>query len=281
MPGRLQGKVAIITGGGSGIGGATAVRFAREGAAVLVADLDADRSANIIDEIRGSGGAATYAKLDVRKQADAADMVAAAVAEYGHLDVLVNNVGGSRGDDMLGDLDEATWDFNFTFSLKPTFFCTKAALPELLKRTDERPHAAIVNLSSLTGLTAMGLPAYAAAKAGVVLFTQNLAIQYGSRGVRANVIAPGTTITGNWTPAFEADPGLHDRLAALYPVGRLGRPDDIANAALYLASDESTFVNGTTLVVDGGYMAGNDSFIKASVGEHDTHDLWGRETGNV
>jgi NAD(P)-dependent dehydrogenase (short-subunit alcohol dehydrogenase family) len=254
------------------------VRFAREGAAVLVADIDTDRSANVTDEIRDSGGAASYAKLDVRKQSDAADMVATAVAEYGHLDVLVNNVGGSMGDDMLGDLDEETWDFNFTFSLKPTFFCTKAALPELLKRTDDRPHAAIVNLSSLTGLTGMGLPAYAAAKAGVVQFTQNLAIQYGSRGVRANVIAPGATITGNWTLAFAADPGLHDRLAALYPVKRLG---DIANAALYLASDEATFVNGTTLVVDGGYMAGNDSFIKASVGEHDTHDLWGRETGNA
>jgi NAD(P)-dependent dehydrogenase (short-subunit alcohol dehydrogenase family) len=281
MAGRLQGKVAIITGGGSGIGGAMAVRFAREGASVLIADIDAERSANVIDEIQRSGGAATYAKLDVREKCDAADMVATAVAEYGHLDVLVNNVGGSRGDDMLGDLDEETWDFNFTFSLKPTFFCTKAALPELLKRTGDRPHAAIVNLSSLTGLTAMGLPAYAAAKAGVVLFTQNLAIQYGARGITSNVIAPGTTITGNWTPAFAADPGLHDRLAALYPVARLGRPDDIANAALYLASDEATFVNGTTLVVDGGYMAGNDSFIKASVADGDTHDVWGRETGNA
>ena len=184
--------------------------------------------------------------------------------------MLVNNVGGAKGDDLLDELDEELWDWNFTFSLKPTYFCTRAALPELLKRTDDRPQASIVNLSSLTGITAIGMPAYAAAKAGVVMFTQNLAIRYGPRGVRANTIAPGTTITGNWKPAFEDDPGLSDRLAALYPLRRLGQPIDIANAALYLASDEASFVNGVTLPVDGGFMAGTDAFVKAATGGSDT-----------
>ena len=166
MAGRLEGEVAIVTGGGSGIGGACAIRFAAEGAAVLVADLDPVRSADVVAKIEEAGGRAAYAKLDVRREGDAADMVAAAVSEFGHLDILVNNVGGGKGDDLIGELDEETWDWNFDFSLKPTYFCTRAALPELLKRTKERPDAAIVNLSSMNGITAIGLPAYAAAKAG-------------------------------------------------------------------------------------------------------------------
>ncbi len=276
MAARLEGKVAIITGGGSGIGGATAVRFAEEGAAVLVADLDPDRSANIIGEIESAGGRAAYARLDVRQESDAVDMVAKAIAEFEHLDIIVNNVGGGKGDDLLEELDEETWDWNFEFSLKPTYFCTRAALPELLKR----PGAAIVNLASINGLTGIGLSAYAAAKAGVVLFTQNLAVQYGPRGVRANVVAPGTTITDFWKPIVDADPDMIERLAQIYPMRRLGRPIDIANAALYLASDEASFVNGVTLPVDGGFMAGTDAFVKAATGGRTSRELWGKETGN-
>ena len=123
----LDGKVAIVTGGGSGIGGACAVRFASEGAAVLVADLDPQRSANIIDEIESAGGQAAYSKLDVRKESDAVDMVRDAISRFGHLDIIVNNVGGGKGDDLVEELDEETWDWNFEFSLKPTYFCTRAA----------------------------------------------------------------------------------------------------------------------------------------------------------
>ena len=279
MAGRLSGQVAIITGAGSGIGGACAVRFAAEGASILVADLDADRSAGVIAEIEGAGGAAAYARLDVRREGDAADMVAAAVSAFGHVDILVNNVGGGKGDDLLSELDEETWDWNFDFSLKPTYFCTRAALPELLRRTEDRPGAAIVNLSSVNGITAIGLPAYAAAKAGVVMFTRNIAVRYGPMGVRANVIAPGTTITDFWKPIVDADPPIVDRLAALYPARRLGRPIDIANAALFLASPEASFVNGVTLPVDGGFTAGTDAFVGAATGERSAQDLWGKDTG--
>lgn len=280
MAGRLEGKVAIITGAGSGIGGACAVRFAEEGAAVLVADLDPDRSANIISQIESAGGRAAYAKLDVRRESDAADMVAKAVSEFGHLDVIVNNVGGGKGDDLIEELDEETWDWNFDFSLKPTYFCTRAALPELLKRTEDRPTAAVINLASINGLTGIGLPAYAAAKAGVVLFTQNLAVRYGPEGVRSNVIAPGTTLTDFWKPIVDSDPDMVGRLAEIYPMRRLGRPIDIANAALFLASDEASFVNGVTLPVDGGFMAGTDAFVKAATGGRTSRELWGKETGD-
>ncbi len=280
MAGRLEGEVAIVTGGGSGIGGACAVRFAAEGAAVLVADLDPERSGRVISEIETAGGRAAYARLDVRREGDAADMVAKAVSEFGHVDILVNNVGGGKGDDLLEELDEETWDWNFDFSLKPTYFCTRAALPELLRRTDERPDAAIVNLSSMNGITAIGLPAYAAAKAGVVMFTRNLAVTYGPRGVRANVIAPGTTLTDFWKPMVESDPEMVGRIADVYPMKRLGRPEDIANAALYLASPEASFVNGVTLAVDGGFTAGTDIFVKAATGEgRSPRDLWGKGTG--
>ena len=280
MSGRLKGEAAIVTGGGSGIGGACAVRFASEGAAVLIADLDPVRSGKVISRIESSGGRAAYARLDVRRESDAVDMVAKAVEEFGHVDILVNNVGGGKGDDLLTELDEDTWDWNFDFNVKSTYFCTRAALPELLKRTEERPDAAIINLSSMNGMTAIGLPAYAAAKAGIVMFTQNLAISYGPMGVRANAIAPGTTITDFWKPIIEADSGLVDRLADVYPMKRLGSPEDIANAALYLASPEASFVNGVTLPVDGGFTAGTDIFVRAATaGGRSPRDMWGKETG--
>ena len=112
------------------------------------------------------------------------------------------------------------------------------------------------------------------------MFTQNLAVQYGPRGVRANVVAPGTTITDFWKPIVDADPDMIERLAQIYPMRRLGRPVDIANAALYLASDEASFVNGVTLPVDGGFMAGTDAFVKAATGGRTSRDLWGKDTGN-
>ena len=123
MSGRMENRVAIVTGGGSGIGGETAVRFAQEGAAVLIADLDPDRSTNIIEKIRSFGGRAEYSKLDVRVPDDANKMVSKAIECFGSLDTLVNNVGGGKGDDLINELDEETWNFNFDFALKPTYYC--------------------------------------------------------------------------------------------------------------------------------------------------------------
>ncbi len=280
MSGRMENRVAIVTGGGSGIGGETAIRFAEEGAAVLVADLDPDRSANIIDKIKSFGGRAEYSKLDVRISSDADKMVSKAIESFGHLDTLVNNVGGGRGDDLINELDEETWNFNFDFTLKPTYYCCRAAMPKLLESAESRPGAAIVNLSSVNGMIAIGLPAYAAAKAGVEMFTKNIAIQYGSRGVRSNLVAPYTTRTDFWKPIFEADPETPKRLGDLNPMRRIGDPIDIANAILFLASDEASFINGALLPVDGGFTAGTDIFTRS--GGRAGEQFWSShaETGN-
>ena len=267
---RLKGKSAIVTGGGSGIGGAIARRFASEGAAVVVADLDPERSGRLVEQINEQGGEAAYVKVDVTEAGGAQRMVEEAIGRSGKLDILVNNVGGGRGNG-LEELDEAMWDWNFNFVLKGTFLSCKAAMPHLL----EGPGAAIVNISSINGVLAIGLEAYSAAKAGVVSFTQNLAIRYGPRGVRANVVAPGTTETDFWIHARESDPEIFDRLGRVYPVGRVGRPDDIANAALFLASDEAAFINGALLPVDGGFTAGTDVFERTALHRSSGQDIWG------
>ena len=269
---RLKGKVAIVTGGGSGIGGAIATRFAKEGAAVVVADLDPVRSEKLVAQIKVGGGKAAYAKLDAMKYTDAVAMVDTAVKTFGHLDILINNVGGGKGNG-LEELDEAAWDWNMNFALKPAFLCSKAAMPRLL----ERPGSAIVNISSINGLTAIGLEAYAAAKAGVVLLTKNLALKYGPRGVRSNVIAPGTTRTDFWIPAEEKDPDIFNRIGKVYPMGRVACPDDIANAALFLASDEASYVNGVVLPVDGGFTAGTNIFDQAARGGGAAKEIWGTD----
>lgn len=270
---RLQGKVAVVTGGGSGIGAAIVSRFAREGASVVIGDLDSVRSEKLVEQIEAAKGKVTYVKIDATKYDDVVTMVETAVQAYGKLDILVNNVGGGKGDG-LEEIDEEIWDWNFNFALKPTFLSTKAAMPELLKSKG----AAIVNISSMNGVVAIGLDAYAAAKAGVIMFTRNLAIKYGPRGVRANAIAPGTTPTDFWIPAHQKDPDIFKRIGDVYPLRRVATTEDIANAALYLASEEASFVNGVLLPVDGGFTAGTDIFNRAAREGGAGGDIWGKET---
>ena len=266
---RLEGKVAIVTGGGSGIGGAIAERFAAEGASVLVADIDRDRSTSLVSRITADGDKANYFRVDVTNETTVREMVDEAASQFGKLDILVNNVGGGAGR-SLEEIDEALWDWNFTFALKSTFLCCRAALPKLL----ESGNSAIVNISSINGVTAIGLDAYGAAKAGVIHLTKNIAVRYGPRGLRANVIAPGTTETDFWLTAKSEDPHIMDRIGKVYPPGRVCRPDEIANAALFLASDEASFVNGALLPVDGGFTAGSDVFERAAIGDSDPDLIW-------
>ncbi len=259
---RLQGKVAIVTGGASGIGRATARRFASEGAAVSVADINDTGGKQVAETIVAEGGKASFVHADVTRQADASALVQQTLAQFGRLDILVNNAGGASGD-SLEEIDEATWDWNFDLVLKSVYFCSRAAIPRLL----EGQGGCIVNISSVNGLTAIGQDAYSAAKAAVVSLTQNIAVRYGPRGLRANVICPGTVQTEAWRRTAERSPDVFQRVARLYPLRRVGRPEDIANAALFLASDEAAFVNGAVLVVDGGLTAGTDLFRRVVSGE--------------
>jgi NAD(P)-dependent dehydrogenase (short-subunit alcohol dehydrogenase family) len=258
---RLQDRVAIVTGGGSGIGAAIAHCFAQEEAKVVVTDRYIERAAAVVAEIEAEGGVALAMPMEVTDAYAVAHMVQQALATYGSIDILVNNAAISKGDDIL-TIDEEVWDHNLDVVLKGTFLCTKAVLPTLI----ERRYGAIVNISSVNGLTGLGEEAYGAAKAGVINLTQNMAIKYGKYNVRANVICPGTIHTPIWQPRLDQDPQIFEKLAQWYPLGRVGQPEDVAKAALYLASDDAAWVTGTVLNVDGGLMAGSYGMARALEG---------------
>ncbi|MDP9375929.1 MAG: glucose 1-dehydrogenase [Chloroflexota bacterium] len=259
---RLADKVAIVTGGGGpGIGRAIAERFAREGARVVVADLVAERAAEVTAAIGAAGGTALTVEADVTRAAAVEALATRAIEAFGRVDILVNNAGRSRGDDIR-TIDEVTWDWNFAVVLKSAYLCSRALVPGMIARGG----GAIVNIASVNGLTGLGEEAYGAAKAGMVNLTQNLAVKYGRHGVRANCICPGTIRTPAWAGRLARDPHVFERLTKWYPLGRVGEPADIANAALFLASDEAAWLTGAILPVDGGLMAGNGQMNRELVG---------------
>lgn len=247
---RLQDRVAIVTGGGSGIGQAIAHLFASEGAHVVVVDRVAERATATASHIETMGRQALAVTLDVTDSQAIQQMVAAVHDRFGQIDILVNNAAFSQGDDIL-TIDEATWDRNLDVVLKSVFLCSKAVLPTMI----EQRRGAIINIASVNGISTFGEEAYSAGKAGVINLTRNMATKYGQYNVRVNVICPGTIQTPLWQPRLEADPQLFEKLADWYPLGRVGQPEDVAQAALYLASDAASWVTGISLVVDGGLLA--------------------------
>ena len=243
---RFDGRVVIVTGAGSGIGRVIVQRFAGEGAKVAVVDWVADRADGVTAEIASAGGSALSVHADVssRRDVDA--------SELGPVDVLINNAAIAEGDDVL-QMDEATWDRDVAVVLRSVFLCCRAVLPSMI----DRRTGAIVNISSVNGITALGNEAYSAAKAGMLNLTQGIAVRYGAHGIRCNAIAPGTIRTPIWQARIDRDPVVFQRLVKWYPLGRVGEPDDIANAAMFLASDEASWITGAVLPVDGGLLAGN------------------------
>jgi NAD(P)-dependent dehydrogenase (short-subunit alcohol dehydrogenase family) len=249
---KLKDKVAIVTGGGSGIGQAIAQRFAQEGAKVVVVDRLGEKAQGTAAQIAGAGGEALAVMTDVSDKEGVEVMVAQALERYGQVDILVNNAAVAEGEDLL-QLDESVWDFNLEVTLKGVFLCSQAVLPAMIGQKG----GAIVNIASVNGLAAFGHPAYSAAKAGVLNLTKNMAVSYGGHGVRVNAICPGTIRTPIWQSRVELDPQIFERLAKWYPLGRVGEPEDVAKAALFLASDDASWITGETLTVDGGLMAGS------------------------
>lgn len=250
---RFHGRVAIVTGGGEGIGRATAQRLAAEGAAVVVTDIDAAAAGRCVDAIGEAGGQAAASIGSVTDEAAVAAAVALAVARFGALDVLVNNAAFTVKS-TLDDCAPADWDREFDVTLRGAFLFARAALAPMVAQG----RGAIVNIGSVNALLYLGNPAYSAAKAGLVSLTQSLAVEAGPRGVRTNMVSPGSVRTGHvtWVERQRRDPAIFEKLARWYPVGRVGRPEDIAAAICFLASDEAAFVNGANLVVDGGLTAG-------------------------
>ena len=254
---RLDKKVALITGGGSGIGRACAVTFACEGARVVVTDLrdaDVDRTVEIVSE---AGGKAVGIAGDVTRSEDAQKMVRTATDSFGRLDILVNSAGiATRNIETDDSTVEELWDKVIEVNLKGTFLVSWAAHPEMVKAGG----GSIINLSSIIGLVGhqvgfgSAFNPYAASKGGVIQFTRNLALHVASDKVRVNAICPGYTVT-TLTETLTGSPETMVRLESMHPMGRLGQPEEMAAAALYLASDESSYVTGTYLAVDGGYTA--------------------------
>jgi NAD(P)-dependent dehydrogenase (short-subunit alcohol dehydrogenase family) len=244
---RFDGRVAIVTGAGSGIGRETARQLAAEGARVVVADRAGDRADEVAREIGAIG-----VRADVSVAEDVAAMAAAARDSFGPVDLLVNNAGFARGDDVLA-IDEATWDEELAVDLKAAYLCARETLPDMI----ERRGGAIVNVATVNALAALGNEAYSAAKAGLVSLTQSLAVRYGRYGVRANAVAPGTVRTSAWRERLEKEPQVFEKLAAWYPLGRVGEPEDVAHAILFLASDAAAWITGVVLRVDGGLLAGS------------------------
>jgi NAD(P)-dependent dehydrogenase (short-subunit alcohol dehydrogenase family) len=259
---QLAGKVAVITGGGSGIGRATAERFAREGALVIVADLIADRADETVAHIAGMGGEALAVAADVSDAQAVEALAQRALATYGQVDILVNNAAISQGDDIR-EIDEATWDRNLAVVLKSAYLCSRALVPQMIARRT----GAIVNIASVNGLAAFGEEAYSAGKAGMISLTQNMAVKYGQYGVRANCLCPGTVRTPIWVPRVAENPRIFEQLAQWYPLGRVGEPEDVANAALFLASDQAAWITGSVLNVDGGLMAGRFQMSRDLTGQ--------------
>jgi NAD(P)-dependent dehydrogenase (short-subunit alcohol dehydrogenase family) len=250
---RLDGKVAIVTGGGSGIGRVTSELFAAEGARVVVADVQSDHAASVAAAITASGGRATAIAVDVTNEDQVASMVGCAVDTYGGLDVLMNNAGIFPDDDGgVLDTPPSTWELVMDVNLKGVWLGCRAAVPAMLASGG----GSIVNMASFVALVgaATAQVAYTASKGGVLAFTRELAVEYARQGIRANSLCPGPIETPLLAELL-ADPARRQRRLTHIPIGRFGRPEEIARAALFLASDEASFVTGSSMVVDGGITA--------------------------
>ena len=247
---RLAGRVAIVTGAANGIGRAMAERFASEGAAVLIADVQRDAGEAVAAAIRDRGGRAESAATDVSHEPDVHTMIDAAVARFGGLDILVNNAGIGRFV-PFADLEPGEWDRIFAVNLRAAYLACRAAVAHL-KRSG---HGAILNVSSQSGLQGQPMnEAYCASKAGVILLTRSLARELAPDGVRVNCICPGGTETA-LLGAFRRTITTAESAPASPPLGRFARPEEIAAAALFLVSDDASYVTGVALPVDGGATA--------------------------
>ena len=248
---RLEGKVAFISGGARGMGAVEARLFASEGAAVGIGDTLEEEGSAVASEINESGGNCLFAPLDVTAESDWQRAIADTVARFGRLDILVNNAGISQWS-LLHETSEEDWDWVMDINTKGVFLGTKHAIPAM----KESGGGSIINISSQLGLvgTEQSSPQYQASKGAVRLLTKHTAMQYAPDGIRCNSVHPGPIVTP-MTEVRRGDPEAYAEMVSRIPLGRFGQPEEIANGVLYLASDESGWVTGSELVLDGGWTA--------------------------
>ena len=250
MP-RLQDQVAIVTGGAQGLGGAIARGIAAEGASVLIADIDLEGSRRNVRRIQAAGNTAVALRTDVSRREDLQAAVERAVREWGRLDILVNNAFdvSTAGTGGAVQVSEADWDAGMNVMVKAIYRAVKLAVPEMIKSGA----GSIVNISSVHGLlTAPGFLVYETAKAAVIGMTRQMACEYGPDGIRVNSILPGHMVTERLQPMWDENPSGHAYFENQYPLRRLGTTEDIAQGAVFLCSEEASFITGHALVIDGG-----------------------------
>jgi NAD(P)-dependent dehydrogenase (short-subunit alcohol dehydrogenase family) len=253
---RVENKVAVVTGAGLGIGKASALLLAREGAKVAVTDINDEDGQNVVDEIVAAGGVAKYWHLDTSYEDDVRNVLADVHNEWGAIDILVNNAGIAGVNKPTHEISREEWDDLMSVNVTGVFLCTKYVIPYMLRYSS----GSIINLSSIYGIIGAGdLPPYHASKGAVRLMSKNDALVYAKENIRVNSIHPGFI----WTPLVETlgdaseegTEAFRKQLDRLHPLGHVGEPEDVAYGVLYLASDESKFVTGTELIIDGGYTA--------------------------
>jgi NAD(P)-dependent dehydrogenase (short-subunit alcohol dehydrogenase family) len=256
MATELEGKVGLVTGGTSGIGRETAVLFAKAGAKVVVAGRRAVEGEETIELIRAAGGDGLFVKTDVSKASEVETLVQKAVEKFGRLDIAFNNAGIEGVWSPIVRQSEEDWDRTIAINLKGVWLCLKYEIRQMLMQGGG---GAIVNMSSITGLVgAVGVAAYSASKHGVIGLTQTAALENAKTGIRINAVCPGFTETPMSDRVFRA-PGVHKYVLSCHPIGRLGRPKEIAEAVLWMCSDRASFMTGQSLILDGGFLAGSNS----------------------
>jgi len=250
----LKNKVAIITGARRGMGKSHAIKLAKAGAKVVVADISLEDCQKVVDEIKKSGGEAMAVKCDVTKKAEVDEMVQMAVKKWGKVDILVNNAGICQFKPFL-ELTEEEWDRTIDINLKGYFLCAQAAAKEMIKQKS----GVIINIASVAmGQQGIGFPNiahYCASKGGIVGMTEALAVELAPYNIRANAISPGMIETPMIDPVKQ-DPKTMEAMLARVPMRRVGKPEEVSNLVLFLASDESSYMTGSTVVIDGGWLAG-------------------------
>ncbi len=252
MAGLLNGKIALVTGAGSGIGRATSLIFAREGAKLTLADIVAEGGEETLTMVKRDGAEAIFVRTDVSRLADVEQLIARTVSSFGRIDCAFNNAGIDGKMANTADCTEDVWNRTIAVNLTGVFFCMKAEIAQMLKQGG----GAIVNTASAAGLTGSpGLPAYVASKHGVVGLTRAAAIEYGRVKIRVNCVCPGPIRTPMLNRLLSHRPEMEQRFASAEPLKRLGEPHEIGEAVAWLCSDAASYVTGHAMSVDGGYLA--------------------------